>query len=71
MKTARDITSYLGRERIQAALGLSRRNVTQWEQMNLIPALYYDALERMTGRPLPRSIFTFKGLSDGSVDTAI
>ena len=60
MKTASEIIDYLGRDTIGAMFGLSRRRVNEIAQDGVIPAAYYDALEHACGRPLPRSIFSFK-----------
>ncbi len=60
METAHDILDYIGRDRVSAAFGLSKRRIDEWLQFNCIPSLYFHGLERMAGRPLPRNIFSFK-----------
>jgi hypothetical protein len=60
MENARDIIAYIGRARVALAFGLSKRRLDEWLQHNRIPSLYYDGLERMAGRPLPRTLFSFK-----------
>jgi hypothetical protein len=60
MENTHDILAYIGRERVAAAFKLSKRRLDEWLQYNVIPSLYYDGLERMAGRPLPRKLFTFK-----------
>jgi hypothetical protein len=60
MDTASEIITFIGRARVEAAFGVSKRSVDQWMQFNVIPSLYYHGLERMAGRPLPRGLFSFK-----------
>lgn len=60
MNTVAEILAFIGRHRVMAAWGLSKRRIDEWLQFNCIPSLYYDGLERMAGRPLPRSLFSFK-----------
>jgi hypothetical protein len=60
MQTVADIINFVGRSRVEAAFGVSKRRVDQWIQFNAIPSLYFHGLERMAGQPLPRPLFTFK-----------
>ena len=64
MENTQDILRFIGRQRVAAAFNLSKRRIDEWLQFNLIPALYFDGLERMAGRPLPRNLFTFKTPSE-------
>ena len=60
METVSDIIKFIGRNRVEAAFGVSKRRVDQWLQFNVIPSLYFHGLERMAGQPLPRGLFSFK-----------
>ena len=64
MNTVADILDFIGRPRVMAAWGLSKRRIDEWLQFNTIPSLYYNGLERMAGRPLPRDLFSFKDFSE-------
>jgi hypothetical protein len=60
MENTQDILRYIGRQRVATAFKLSKRRIDEWLQFNVIPSLYFDGLERMAGRPLPRNLFSFK-----------
>lgn len=64
MKAVAEIINSIGRNRIEAAFGLSRRRVDEWVQFNMIPSLYFHGLERMAGQPLPRNLFSFKDAAE-------
>jgi hypothetical protein len=64
MESTHDILKYIGRDRVAAAFGLSKRRIDEWLQFNRIPSLYYHGLERMAGRPLPRDLFSFKDVQE-------
>lgn len=61
MKTQREIIEYIGRDRIAAAFGITGQAVSMQIKDGKFPAAWYDQLERMAGRPLPRGLFKFKG----------
>lgn len=60
MKTLSEILDYIGRERLMAEVGVKSSAVRMAEKAGRAPALWYDAMERLAGRPLDRSLFTFK-----------
>jgi hypothetical protein len=43
-----------------AAVGVKRDAVRKALKAGELPSSWYDALERLSGRPLPREIFSFK-----------
>ena len=61
MKTAPEIIDYVGQDAIMAELGVQADAVRKARAAGVLPASWYDAMERLAGRPLPRSVFTFKG----------
>ncbi len=61
MKTAADIIDYIGHESIKAALSVQDDAVRKAKASGKLPASWYDACERLAGRPLPRDAFNFKG----------
>lgn len=61
MKTAQDIIDYIGAETAMKALGVKPSAVRMAVKKNKLAASWYDALERLCGRPLDRALFTFKG----------
>lgn len=64
MKTPQDLIDFIGPEALQAALGVGPDRIRLARQADRLPALWYDAMERLAGRPLDRRLFTFKGLED-------
>lgn len=62
MENATDIVNTLGgREAVAACIGVSPHAVRMAERNGSLPAAWFDALEKLAGRPLPRSAFSFKG----------
>lgn len=64
MKTPSDIIDLIGADRVKAAVGVEDRRIRQARLDDTLPASWYDALERLAGRDLPRSLFSFKGLDE-------
>ena len=62
MKTASEIIAFIGRDVVKQRLGVEDRRIQQAARDNAMPASWYHALEEMAGRPLPRDIFSFKGM---------
>lgn len=61
MKTAREIIECAGGYAVVAeSLGLDARHVSNRVSFGKLPASWYDGLEHMTGKTLPRDVFTFK-----------
>ena len=50
-----------GDEAVMAAVGAGRKRILQARNGDKLPSLWFDAMERLAGRPLPRDVFTFKG----------
>lgn len=65
MQTARDIITYIGRAKLAGSLGIGRDAVDAAYRKNKLPSLWYDAVEHLAGRPLPRSAFSFKAIKPG------
>lgn len=63
MKTVTEIMDFIGRDRLMAEIGVKSSAVRMAEKSGQAPALWYDAMERLAGRPLDRKLFTFKGVS--------
>ena len=63
MKTASDIIDFVGPDRAMAALGVQRDAIRKARASGELPASWYDAMEKLAGRPLPREAFSFKGTS--------
>ncbi len=61
MNTASDIIEFIGPSAIKNALGVQDDAVRKAKAVGKLPASWYDTCERLAGRPLPRSAFTFKG----------
>ncbi len=51
---------FIGRDRLMAEIGVKSSAVRMAEKSGQAPALWYDAMERLAGRPLDRKLFTFK-----------
>jgi len=58
--TIAGIMDAVGRAEAKAALGVGDRAIQVACQTNIAPASWFDQLERMTRRRLPRELFTFK-----------
>jgi len=61
MKTPHEIIDYIGPANIAERLAIGPDAIRRALNFGLLPAAWYDALENMAGRPLPRDCFTFKG----------
>lgn len=62
MENTRDIIAFVGRDAAAQCLDVSVHRIQQAERANEMPAAWYHALEQMAGRPLPRHLFSFKGI---------
>ncbi len=61
MKTASEIIDFVGQDAVMAELKVQADAVRKAKASGVLPASWYDAMERLAGRPLPRSVFSFKG----------
>jgi len=64
MKTAKDIIEFIGRDEIARALNRSTDRVRNAGVLGVLPAQWYECLEQMAGRPLPREAFGFLKRAD-------
>ena len=62
MKTLPEILDYIQRDRLAKALGVGMPAIKIAERKGVAPSLWYDAMERLAGRPLDRSLFSFKAV---------
>ena len=61
MKTASDIIESVGGvKHVADTLGIQQAAVRLRKSQGILPASWYAKLETMAGRPLPRSLFSFK-----------
>lgn len=66
MNTVAQIIEYVGGNKAAASLMAVEPDVVRaYVRKGELPASWYDALERATGRPLPRHLFTFKAAAKG------
>jgi hypothetical protein len=61
MKTPSEILNFVGVDAARNALGVGADRMRIAQKADKLPASWYDTLERLAGRPLPRDVFTFKG----------
>jgi len=61
MKTSHEIIEYVGIDQAAIALGISPKAIKVRLATGKLPASWYNELEHLSGRPLPRSVFSFKG----------
>lgn len=61
METASDIINAAGRDRLKAEFGVKDRVLQIYAATGVLPAAWFDTLERLTGQTLPRHLFSFKG----------
>ena len=61
MKTPHEIVDLIGRETIRDAFRVQDDVINKHLRAGHFPASWYDTLERLADRDLPRSLFTFKG----------
>jgi hypothetical protein len=64
MNTASEIIDFVGQDAIMAELKVQADAVRKARTSGVLPASWYDAMERLAGRPLPRSVFSFKGAKE-------
>ena len=64
METAKDIIDAVGRDAIKNRFGVQDRVIRAATKQNRIAASWFAALEEMTGQPLPRHLFSFKGVGE-------
>ena len=64
METASDIINAAGRERLKAEFGVKDRVLQIYAATGVLPAAWFDAMERLTGQQLPRRLFSFKGSAE-------
>jgi len=64
MEKASDIIDFVGKDAAAVALGISQDAIRVRLAQGKLPASWYHALERLAGRPLPRSAFSFKGAAE-------
>jgi hypothetical protein len=60
LETPSQVIEFVGEEAVMAAVGVKRDAVRKAVKAGELPAAWYDALERLSGRPLPRGMFSFK-----------
>lgn len=53
-----------GRREVSRALGITPDAVALAEKSGKLPAMWFDALERRVGCPLPRHLFSFKAVQE-------
>lgn len=64
MKTASDIIATVGRDKIKAEFGVKDRVLQVYAATGILPAAWFDAMERLAGETLPRRLFSFKGVQE-------
>jgi hypothetical protein len=68
--TPKSIIDTIGHECVARALGVSLIRVQRAANAQRLPALWYGALCELTGRDLPRDLFSFKrAISSEEQDT--
>jgi len=60
MKTPDAVLAKFGAKAIAAAIGQSERTVLRYAGRKHLPAMWFDAIERLYGAPVPRDVFNFK-----------
>ncbi len=65
MKNVPDLITFIGADRMASALGLTPHSIEKAKTQRRFPASWYDALERLAGRPLDRKMFSFKAMKGG------
>ena len=64
MKTAAQIIDYIGLATLRAALQVKPDAIRKARRKGQMPAAWYDTCERLAGRPLPRDVFSFRGVAE-------
>lgn len=59
-----------GASALARSLGIPASTVRNFVSRGEFPAMYFDAIERLLGRPANRSLFSFRELPDGKVGAA-
>lgn len=62
MKTVSEIIDQIGRDAVMCELQVEPPAIRKAIRENKAPAAWFDAMERLTGSALDRSLFNFKGL---------
>jgi len=62
MENTAEIIEYIGKAALADRVGVTVDRINLAIRQNIMPASWYDSCEKMAGRPLPRTLFTFKGL---------
>ena len=62
LRTASEILDAAGRENLANRVGVKVRVIQHHASKGVLPASWFAALEEMTGKPLPRHLFSFKGI---------
>jgi hypothetical protein len=60
--TALMVADKLGKRRMMAAFDVQIRTLNLYLHDGQFPASWFDTLEKMWGRKLPRELFSFKGV---------
>jgi hypothetical protein len=60
--TASEILDFIGDEALAARVSVKSEAIRKARGKGKIPSLWYDACEQLAGRPLPRHLFSFKGM---------
>ena len=63
MKTLTEVLDKIGREKLAQEVGVKMPAIRKAERSGVAPAMWYDAMERLAKRKLPRTICHFKGKS--------
>ncbi len=61
VETPPQILDFIGQSRVRRALSVKDDAVRKALKSGVLPASWYNTLEQLAGRPLPRSLFSFKG----------
>lgn len=64
MNTVKEIIEAAGRENVMREFAVNLRAVQIAVQKNRAPAAWFAGLERMTGKELPRGLFSFKAAAE-------
>ena len=60
MKTPAEIIDSFGSAKVASATGAALSRVIRVRNEKHIPPSWFDALEKLSGKPLPREVFGFK-----------
>lgn len=58
--TASNIIDEIGPERLRRELSVTQTRIRQARATGQLPASWYDTCEKLTGKTLPRHLFSFK-----------